>query len=275
MPIRRFSLSLVLSAISLAVSAQSPAFDAASHEREVDAFMQQQMTARQIPGAAVAVVRGGRVILVKGYGVADVEHRVPVTEHTVFELASVTKPFTAMAIMMLVQDGKLSLDARIADVVADLPAAWRAVTIRQLLTHTSGIAEFARPAFNMNARKDYKPREIIQLVADAPLDFPPGERHSYSNTGYVLLGMAIETLSAKDTARSCASESSRRSACRTPDTTTGGPSSRTVRAATRSSTTHCRTRTTSAPRCRTRPEGWSARRPTWRSGCRRKAPKRF
>lgn len=166
---------------------------AAEQEREVDAVMKQQMYARRIPGASIAVVSQGKVVLNKGYGLADVEHSVEATEDTVYELASVTKQFTGTAIMILVQDGKLSLDDKLTRVVANLPQAWDTVTIRQLLNHTSGIPDFGKKLdFKTDLRKDYTERQIVELVANSPLDFRPGERFSYSNTGYFLLGMIIE-----------------------------------------------------------------------------------
>jgi CubicO group peptidase (beta-lactamase class C family) len=195
---RLVPVSLALAVIAIAAGAQSPAPLSPDHEHAVDAFMKQQMTARRIPGAAVAVVSQGKVVLLRGYGLADVEHSVPVTEHTVFELASVTKQFTATAIMMLVQDKKFSLDDTLAAVLDSLPKAWHPITIRQLLNHTSGIPDFARREFHMEIRRDYSHREILGLVANAPLDFAPGNRHSYSNTGYFLLGMVIEKMSGKD-----------------------------------------------------------------------------
>jgi D-alanyl-D-alanine carboxypeptidase len=144
------------------------------------------------------VISHGKVVLMRSYGLADVEQHVPVTEHTVFEIASVSKQFTATAIMMLVQDGRLSVNDTITRVLDSLPETWKAVTIRHLLTHTSGIPELSRPEFHMNLRKDYQRRELVQLVANAPLDFMPGARHSYSNTGYALLGMVIEKVSGKE-----------------------------------------------------------------------------
>jgi len=166
-------------------------------ESEVDAVMKQQMRGRHIPGASVAVVSHGKLVLLKSYGLADVENQVPATPHTVYELASVTKQFTATAIMMLVQEGKLSLDAAVNHVLDGLPAAWNKITIRQLLNHTAGLPDFSRPQFHLEMRADHSPRDLIQLVANTPLDFTPGEKYSYSNTGYVVLGMVIEKLSGR------------------------------------------------------------------------------
>ena len=147
---------------------------------------------------SVAVVSHGTIVLLKGYGLADVENQVPATPNTVYEIASLTKQFTATAVMMLVQDGKLSLDDTITTVLDGLPATWNKITIRQLLNHTSGIPEYAKREFHLNMREDHTPSDLVQLVKNSPLDFNPGERYSYSNTGYVLAGMVIAKLSGKD-----------------------------------------------------------------------------
>ena len=165
---------------------------------DVDAYIEGKMRKRHVPGVSVAVVKDGKVALLKGYGVADVEHNVPATADTVYQLASVTKTFTAAAVMMLVKDGKLSLDDKITDLLPDLPKAWEAVTVRHLITHTSGIKSYtAVESFSKTMRKDYAPREIIDLVVKEPLLFPPGERWDYSNTGYFLLGLIIEKAAGK------------------------------------------------------------------------------
>ena len=123
---------------------------------------------------------------------------VPATENTVYQLASVTKTFTATAIMMLVEEGKLGLDDKITARLPDLPAAWEEVTVRHLLNHTSGIKSYTSVRdFFKTARKDYAQREILDLVAKEPLEFAPGEKWNYSNTGYFLLGMLIEKVTGK------------------------------------------------------------------------------
>jgi D-alanyl-D-alanine carboxypeptidase len=102
----------------------------------VDAYVQKVLAERSVPAASVAVVRDGKVILARGYGLADVEKGTKATEQTIYPLASVTKPFTAMATLMLVEQGKLSLDGRITEILPGLPAAWGGVTVRHLLSHT-------------------------------------------------------------------------------------------------------------------------------------------
>src|SRR4051812_23198813 len=143
----------------------------------VDSYVKRFMARHHVPGVSVAVVKDGKVLLAKGYGVANVELGVPATEETVYQLASVTKTFTATAIMILVHDNKLSLDDKITERLPDLPSSWAGVTVRHLLNHTSGIKSYtAMEGFGKTMRKDYTRREIIELVAKAPLDFEPGAR---------------------------------------------------------------------------------------------------
>jgi len=152
------------------------------------------MRTRQIPGLSLAVVKSGRIIKAKGYGLASVELNVPATEGTVYQLASATKSFTATAIMLLVEDGKVNLEDSITKYLSELPESWSRITVRQLLTHTSGIQDYLR-APNVVWERDYKADEIIKLVAGLPLSFQPGERWEYSNTGYVLLAVIIQKVS--------------------------------------------------------------------------------
>lgn len=165
---------------------------------DVDRYVQGFMDKRHVPGVSIAVVQDGKLVLAKGYGLANVELSVEATADTVYQLASVTKTFTATAIMMLARDGKLSLDDKITERLSDLPDAWREVTVRQLLNHTSGIKSYTSVEdFPKMTRKDFTQREILDLVAKDPLEFQPGEKMSYSNTGYFLLGMLIEKAAGK------------------------------------------------------------------------------
>jgi D-alanyl-D-alanine carboxypeptidase len=157
------------------------------------------MQQRHIPGVSVAVVKDGKVVLAKGYGQANVELAVPATENTAYQLASVTKQFTATGIMMLVEEGKLTLDDKLPKFFDNLPAAWSNVTVRHLLNHTSGIKSYTNlPNFRLTLRKDFTKDEIIKMAADAPVEFAPGEKWQYNNTGYYLLGMIIEKVSGKE-----------------------------------------------------------------------------
>jgi D-alanyl-D-alanine carboxypeptidase len=165
---------------------------------KTDTLIQRRMEKRHIPGVSIAIVRDGKLVKAKGYGLANQELSVPATEHTVYQLASITKTFTATAVMMLVEDGKVRLDDKIVDRLRDLPPAWKAVTVRHLLSHTSGIKSYTSVKdFSKTARKDYGQRELLDLVVKEPLEFAPGEKWKYNNTGYFLLGMLIETVSGK------------------------------------------------------------------------------
>ncbi|HLK61479.1 MAG TPA: serine hydrolase domain-containing protein, partial [Chthonomonadaceae bacterium] len=170
----------------------------AAHADRVDDVVKAQMQKRHIPGLSVAVVRDGKPVLMRGYGLADVERNVRASPDTVYELGSITKQFTAMAILMLVEEGKLGLDDKIRAFLSDLPAAWSEVTVRNLLTHTSGIKNYTDiPDITKRWRNDYTHEEIIKLVSGDPLEFAPGEKWAYSNTGYFLLGMILEKVSGK------------------------------------------------------------------------------
>ena len=178
--------------------AEEPAAPPSALIEDVDGYVQRFMSKRHVPGVSIAVAQDGRLVLAKGYGLANVELGVEATADTVYQLASVTKTFTATAIMMLARDGKLSLDDKITERLPDLPEAWRDVTVRQLLNHTSGIKSYTFVKdFHTMMRKDFAQREILDLVAKDPLEFQPGEKMSYSNTGYFLLGMLIEKVAGK------------------------------------------------------------------------------
>jgi D-alanyl-D-alanine carboxypeptidase len=149
------------------------------------------------PGAAIIVVKDGRVIFRKGYGLANLELKTAVRPEMVFRLASVTKQFTAVAVMMLVEQGKLSLDDKVTKLLPDSPAAWEKITVEDLLTHTSGIKDYLEKIWPDRMREDMGPRRLMELFKDDPLEFEPGTRELYSNSNYVLLGLIIEKLSGR------------------------------------------------------------------------------
>ena len=159
---------------------------------KADDLIKLQMEKQHIPGLALAVVQNGKVIKTAGYGQANLENNVPVSDRTIFEIGSMTKQFTASAIMLLVQDGKLALDDKISRYLEGTPESWKEITIRHLLSHTSGI----KNQHGVNAMD--KPRdETIKLVSAPPLEAKPGDKWNYCNTGYFLLGYIIETVSGK------------------------------------------------------------------------------
>ena len=164
----------------------------------VDAYAKSEMAKQHVPGMSVAVVQNGKVVLAKGYGLVNVELSAPATAETAYELMSVSKQFTATAIMILVEEGRIRLDEKVSTYLADTPSAWSAVTIRHLLTHTSGISDYTdNPGWRQQIRLDRKPEELMKPVAERPLAFQPGEQWRYSNSNYYLLGMIIEKLSGK------------------------------------------------------------------------------
>jgi CubicO group peptidase (beta-lactamase class C family) len=147
------------------------------------------------PGASVVVARGDSIVLARGYGAADVEHDVAITSRTSFRLASVTKQFTAAAILTLVEDGKLSLDDRLGDRLADVPAYVRDVHVRHLLTHTSGVPDY-EPILGRTDGPQVKDRDVLALLHRAnKLYFAPGTSWRYSNSGYALLALIVERAS--------------------------------------------------------------------------------
>ncbi len=148
------------------------------------------------PGAAVIVRKDGRTVLRKGYGMADLELGVPVSPDMVFRLGSITKQFTAVAVLLLAQDGKLGLQDEITKFLPDYPAQGRKITVEHLLTHTSGIQSYTDLSEWLPLwRKDMTLPELIGLFKDKPMQFEPGRSWAYNNSGFVLLGAIIEKLS--------------------------------------------------------------------------------
>jgi len=167
-----------------------------SRADHVDDYIKAELKKQNIPGLSMAVVKNGKVVKAAGYGLANIELSVPATPNTVYQLASITKQFTATAMMLLVEDGKLGPDDKISKHLSNAPPAWRDVTVRHLLNHTSGIKSYTSlPDFNKNPRKDYTHDELIALVSGLPLEFEPGARFRYNNSGYFLLGVILENVS--------------------------------------------------------------------------------
>ena len=149
------------------------------------------------PGAAALVARGDSVIFLGAAGMADLELVVPLAPDMVFEIGSITKQFTAAAIMMLAEEGKLSIDDPITTHLSDYPAYGNGITIEHLLTHTSGIVSYTGiPGYMATkVQQDVTPSELIAVFKDLPVEFAPGERWAYNNSGYILLGAIVEAAS--------------------------------------------------------------------------------
>jgi len=164
------------------------------HADPVDDLVQQEMNTHRIPGVALVVVRDSRAIKTAAYGLANLELSVPVQSNTVFEIGSLTKQFTAASILLLQQEGKLSVDDRISQHLSDIPAAWTNLTIRHLLTHTSGVKSYTgMQGFEFS--KHLTQKQFIAALAASKPDFAPGSAWKYSNSGYNLLGFIVENAS--------------------------------------------------------------------------------
>jgi D-alanyl-D-alanine carboxypeptidase len=177
-------LLLSLSLVALPASAQTSA-----GVDSLDRYVHSELARQRIPGLSVAVLRGDSIVLARGYGSANVELKVPASDSTVYEVGSISKLFTAAAVVLLSEKSRLGLDDPITRYLPEGSAVWPGVTIRHLLTHTSGISD--QSLDSLDWRKDYTEEELVRLAAAQPLLFAPGESESYSSTGYTLLGMII------------------------------------------------------------------------------------
>src|SRR5688572_4836367 len=197
-------LNFVVTAAALVIGlgASSNAQQTSVEADKVDEYIEAEMRKQHIPGLSLAVVQAGKVVKSKGYGLANMELNVHATPNTVYQLQSITKSFVACGIMLLVEDGKLGLDDKITNYLSGLPQAWSGVTVRHMLTHTSGIPNFVSDQGSGKeiiafAQKASSSEEIIGWAAGRPLKFAPGEGRRYSSTGYHLLGLVIEKVSGK------------------------------------------------------------------------------
>lgn len=167
-------------------------------EAAFDAYMQAAVRNAAFSGT-VLIAKDGVPLFQRSYGLANRAFNVPNTEDTVYQLQSITKPFTAILVMMLQEEGRLKVEDRACDYLDDCPEAWRSVTIQQLLTHTSGIPNYSRlPDWDetLDARTYWR-GGVVSLVRDLPLEFAPGEGYRYNNSGYNLLGRIVERVSGK------------------------------------------------------------------------------
>jgi CubicO group peptidase (beta-lactamase class C family) len=182
---RALTASLALFALISAAHAQTD---------RIDDYVKTQMDLQKIPGMSIAVMRNGEIVKAKGYGLANVELNVQAKPETVYQSGSMGKQFTATAVMMLVEEGKLALDAKISKYLPDSPESWSNITVRNLLTHTAGMTDYPK---DFDFRRDYTEAELLKKAQAIPLAFAPGEKWSYSNLGYVTLGILISKVSGK------------------------------------------------------------------------------
>jgi CubicO group peptidase (beta-lactamase class C family) len=194
------SLCLLFSSLTTVIASASPTpqENRQAFEQDVDAMMRDYVSKQDWAGN-LAIVYAGKQIVRSTYGIGDRTWQMPTKPDAVYRIGSVTKMFTAVAALQLVQAGQLSLDASVRTYLPDLPPAWQPVTIRHLLNHTSGAPEYmsSTNSFRTLMRVDRTPDAVVALVRDEPLRFAPGSKYEYSNTNYVALGQIIEKLTGK------------------------------------------------------------------------------
>lgn len=168
----------------------------AAHADQIDALVQAAMTRERIPGVALLAVKSGHVVRMSTYGLANVELAVPVKHDTVFQSGSLGKQFTAAAVLILQERGRLSLNDRISRFLPPGPPAWSSLTVRQLLDHTSGLHDSEEDGGEIfDLRHEYNDADLVRILQSYPLNYPPGSRWKYSNSGYILAGILVTRVS--------------------------------------------------------------------------------
>ena len=188
MPLR---LRTLTSFVVLLLMFATPCIAQEDLSARIDAYVKTEMQRQQIPGLSLAVVRDGKIAMLKSFGFSNLEHQIPVKPETIFQSGSIGKQFAATAIMILAAEGKLSLEDKISKFFPDVPASWYPITIRHLLTHTAGLGDYP-PDFDL--RRDHTEAELWTMIKSIPLAYVPGERWDYSNLGYVTLGILIRKI---------------------------------------------------------------------------------
>ena len=180
-------LFLVLPASALARAPQE--LDVEAFRTQVDALAARAIKTGPLAGLSVGVAKGGKTLVAKGYGFADLEHNVPATEHTFYRIASMTKQFTAVAVMQLVEEGKLSLDDDLEKLLPEFKTTNHHVTLRRLLNHTSGIPSYTElENFPKQIAGVSRPADVFVLMSGKPFSFEPGVEFSYNNGAFYLAG---------------------------------------------------------------------------------------
>ncbi len=198
---RRVPALIVVAALlapAPSVAADPPARAALTAQQlaSIDTFVTTEMARERVPGIAVGIYSRGKILLAKGYGMSNVELSVPVKPETVFQSGSIGKQFASAAVMMLVEDGKVSLDDSITKYFTDAPAAWKPILVKNLLSHTSGLAEYETPERTgrggpFDWRMDFTEDEFVKKAESLPIENAPGDKWNYRNTNYLLLGILI------------------------------------------------------------------------------------
>src|SRR5688572_20322535 len=167
---------------------------APSRADQIDDFVKAEMQQQRIPGVSIAVLKDGKVVKAEGYGMANLEFAIPARPDTVYKIGSVSKQFIATGIMLLVEEGKVGVDDRISKYLEGTPETWKDITIRHLLTHTSGIV---REAPGFDPFKVQSDADVIKTAYSQALRFAPGEKWEYCNVGYFSLAEIIRKVSGK------------------------------------------------------------------------------
>jgi CubicO group peptidase (beta-lactamase class C family) len=182
-----FVVVLTLAASTLFL-ARANAQNSSATPDSVGDYVRSEMQKQHIPGLSLLVAKNGQIVRAEGFGLANVELQVPVKPETIFQSGSVGKQFTATAVMMLVEEGKVALDDPLTKYFPDAPPAWNEVTVRELLSHTAGFTDYPE---KFDFRKDWTEDELLKVVEGIPLAYPPGTKWDYSNLGYLTLGILI------------------------------------------------------------------------------------
>ncbi|MCH9726758.1 MAG: beta-lactamase family protein [Planctomycetes bacterium] len=187
---------LLLICLYVARLAQAQSVTPADLETVVDTIAKKSIEKQSAVGLSIGMALGDQIVLAKGYGTADLELEVPATEQMVYRIGSITKQFTAAAILLLAEEGKLKLDDPLTMYLPDYPTQSKVVTLRQLLQHTSGIINFTSlPTHRRLLAQNVTHADILNRFKDKPFNFEPGTKFQYCNSGYYLLGMVIENIS--------------------------------------------------------------------------------
>jgi len=167
---------------------------AQNFESKVDSLLEEKYPHNE-PGATFLISKNGKIVYKKAFGLSNLELNIPMHSENIFEIASMTKQFTAISILMLVEKGKLNLDDEITKFIPDYPTNGNRISVHHLLTHTSGIKDFTRVrGLNTISTKELTPLELINFFKNEPINFAPGEKFKYCNSGYVILGYIIEKI---------------------------------------------------------------------------------
>jgi len=197
---RKMCVALGFSAVLHVLVAQPAASLKPDQQQAIDSFVNREIARQRIPGLAVGIYNRGTILMAKGYGLSNVELNVPVKAETIFQSGSVGKQFISAAIMMLVEESKISLDDSVTKYFPDAPASWKPILIKNLLSHTSGLSEYESPDRTgpkgpFYLRLDFTEDELARKMEELPIEWAPGEKWAYRNTNFVLLGIIIHKIS--------------------------------------------------------------------------------